>query len=698
MSLKRQQKFATILLFALSILSLIGFARLSVNANYQAYFAPNSAELKRFKEMQQKFQLADSLLVVLDSSELPLKEVEHFTKNGKELESKLTELSSVVSLQSFIATIDQDSMFFNPMEVIRHPLLSEDGKTGLIALQVRLENPENPQVILSINEEVRNIAKSVFSSSDVEVLLAGTLALNEAYISTVRKDLRIFFPLLLFSFFLIITYLFRSLLIAMTLLLSGILAIVLAAGISGWMGIPLAAINAFSPVIILGLSLVTVMHSVVGFYQNISHGQDVKLALEKSYLVNFKPLTLSSLSTALGFLLLLFSPSPPIKLTGFICAAGVIFSYLICLGLLSRLLPKLSFGEDHALCVSRLFSFQRNFSIEKPEFLGTFLFLIALIGIFQLKIDDNVYRYFSESNEFRQAIVKIDKEMDGIVRLNVLVQSQGQSLLDEIQYIELQRVYQYLDDLDIVEGVIPEIKGMSSDRVKLRLSSINRNTNELKNYLSDDNRELRIELLLKEKSSSELWHINREIGKWLKQNTSSLNVNMSGSADLLFSQLSLKNAESMFFALLVALILISFMMVFYLNSIHLAVLAFTINFYPLAVAYGFWSWFDGNITLGSAVVMGMIMGIVVDDTIHLLLKYKIWQQQSDSETALHKVIQQVLPIVVITSVTLMISLAVGLFSSFRPIFEISLLSILVIAIALFSDAILLPRFLRRWNG
>ena len=54
------------------------------------------------------------------------------------------------------------------------------------------------------------------------------------------------------------------------------------------------------------------------------------------------------------------------------------------------------------------------------------------------------------------------------------------------------------------------------------------------------------------------------------------------------------------------------------RSGRIGLIAVVCNGLPVLLVYSVWAVLDGHISLGAAVVMGMILGIVVDDTVYLL--------------------------------------------------------------------------------
>jgi predicted RND superfamily exporter protein len=104
--------------------------------------------------------------------------------------------------------------------------------------------------------------------------------------------------------------------------------------------------------------------------------------------------------------------------------------------------------------------------------------------------------------------------------------------------------------------------------------------------------------------------------------------------------------------------------------------------------FGFWQFIGGSLSLGCAVVMGMILGIIIDDSLHLLLK--VHEPKTSSVDLTFAGFGVVTPAITFTSILLVCGFSLGLNSDFYPIVELSFLSLLTIFIAWLFDFIVLP--------
>ena len=553
--------------------------------------------------------------------------------------------------------------------------------------------------------EVKSVIDSQLNSKNFKLAVnySGTLALNEAYIDVVRHDLKRFIPCLFLIFIICLFVFFRSWPIIFLLIGTALLSAVSAFGVAGWLHWELAAINAFTPIIIMSLNIATSMHIVVNYFRYVADGLSRVEAMTESMHYNFTALTLSTITTAAGFLLLAFSPSPPVNVVGYIVATGMIVSYVLCLTLLRVQLPKLNLSSEQAIRVVERFSLLNlgtstlRYSNHILVFSGVTI-IVGLISIMQLKINDNVYEYFPEEHSFREGTKLIDEHFDGSIRLlysidsgkplGVLEPDYRQHLAGFTEWLRGQENVARVDDV----LSIATDKGVRFDTMRPVLEINAPSFFGLEQDLTRDYQAVKVSIFLEAVTAQELIAFDSKVKSWLENNITPYSYEGGVGPDLLFAKLGERNARSMFFSLGLALVVIALIIGGLLRSWSATLIGLICNLFPVVTVFALWSLIGGYISLGSAMVMGMIMGIIVDDTLHMLIKYPRTLNTSVISSVL-TLYEKVCPAILITSVTLAAGLFVGIFSGFRPIYELSLLSLSIILVALLADLFLLPALL-----
>ena len=105
-------------------------------------------------------------------------------------------------------------------------------------------------------------------------------------------------------------------------------------GGAGWVGYALNITNLSTPLIVLTIAVCDAVHLLSIYLRNLSLGMDAKEAMSESLRLNAQPIILTSITTAVGFLTLNFSISPPFQELGNMTAMGVVWAMILTFTLL----------------------------------------------------------------------------------------------------------------------------------------------------------------------------------------------------------------------------------------------------------------------------------------------------------------------------------------------------------------------------
>jgi predicted RND superfamily exporter protein len=146
---------------------------------------------------------------------------------------------------------------------------------------------------------------------------------------------------------------------------------------------------------------------------------------------------------------------------------------------------------------------------------------------------------------------------------------------------------------------------------------------------------------------------------------------------------------------LIAMLAISALLMIALRNLKLGALSLVPNLLPLIMTLGVWAIIHGNIIFTNAVVSGMVLGIVVDYTIHFLSKYLRARREMglSTEAAVRSAFTMVGAPIVATSVILVAGFLVLTTSDFAGNSTMAGLTSIAIVLALICDFVLLPALL-----
>jgi predicted RND superfamily exporter protein len=218
---------------------------------------------------------------------------------------------------------------------------------------------------------------------------------------------------------------------------------------------------------------------------------------------------------------------------------------------------------------------------------------------------------------------------------------------------------------------------------------------DLNNQINIDKSATRFTVTTEDVSTIEIRALSEGGEAWLVENSPTAMHTVGSGPMLIFAYISGINIRSMLVGSVVALLLISVLMVVALRDVRLGLLSFVPNLAPAAMAFGIWGLTTGVVNLGLSVVIGVTLGIVVDDSVHYLTKYLRARREHglDPEGAVRYAFLRVGRALTVTTVILVIGFSILATSAFDMNASMGRMTAMTLAIALAADVFLLPPLL-----
>jgi hypothetical protein len=142
---------------------------------------------------------------------------------------------------------------------------------------------------------------------------------------------------------------------------------------------------------------------------------------------------------------------------------------------------------------------------------------------------------------------------------------------------------------------------------------------------------------------------------------------------------------------LLAFAVVTVVMAAALGSLVLGVLAMIPNLLPIAIALALMPVLGIPLDVGTVMIAGVALGLVVDDTTHFLYRFKEQRRRgADTREAIARAIHLTGRPIIFTSIVLALGFSVLILASFNPVVNFGILAGLVIALAVFFDLVVLP--------
>ena len=350
---------------------------------------------------------------------------------------------------------------------------------------------------------------------------------------------------------------------------------------------------------------------------------------------------------------------------------------------------------------------------------GSVAIMLALAAaIPRNDLNDVLVHFFDESTEFRQDTDFLDERLSGNTVLEYALRASGPGgvtdpafLADVSAFATWYRKQPETRHVAVVTDTFRQLnKSMHGDDPAFYRLPASRDLAaqflllyelslpqglDLNHRIDTDKSATRVSVTTKILSSQAVLELNARAVAWLKGNAPRVTrVDSSGPA-LLFAYIGQRNIRAMLLGTAVALLGISILLLIALRSLRLGLVSLVPNFVPAVLGFGVWGLLVGQVGLALSVVVAMTIGIVVDDTVHFLSKYRRARREfgHSSEDAVRYAFQAAGRALVTTTAVLVAGFLILVLSPFIPTAQVGLLTALIIGFALVADLLLLPALL-----
>ncbi|HAS6643504.1 TPA: MMPL family transporter [Vibrio parahaemolyticus] len=743
-------KYSLLVLLAtifLIIVATIGGKNLYFRGDYDIFFDGTNKQLLAFDEIQTTFAKTDNLAIVIAPEDGDI-----FTPQTLSLIQKITvdawqvpyssRVDSIANYQHTEAFDDDllvEDLLYSEYEltperiskvksialsepVLKSALVSEKGDVTVVNITVQLpemdKTAEVEEVVSSINAMIERYQRAY---PDVTFHKAGIIAMNHAFMTAAQDDSSTLVPTMLVVILVFLTIMLRSILSVIATLIVIIGSVMATMGISGWAGMFLSTATVNVPTLIMTLAVADCVHVIATMRQSMKNGFTKAQSIERSIALNFVPILITSVTTAIGFLMMNMSDSPVLRDFGNLSALGVMVACFLSVTLLPallKLLPihvKMETSQDQKHVMDRLGDFvvsQRRALL--PLSVVVIVVCASLIPL--NKVNDESVEYFGQRNEFRQAADFMEERISGMTNISIAIktnESQGIAAPDFLNTIgefsswlrdqpetdhvaTLADVYKRLNKNmhgdDEAYYSLPQARELAAQYLLLYEMSLPYGL-DLNNQINVDKSSIKMVLTVANLGSVELVDLENRIYQWFAEHAPHYQV-VASSPSLMFAHIGETNMASMLSTLPITLVLISALLIFALRSVRLGLISLMPNIAPAVIGFGLWALISGEINLGLSVVVTLTLGIVVDDAVHFLSKYQRARREGQTaEQAVRYAFHTVGRALWITTVVLVAGFSVLAMSSFRLNADMGQLSAIVIFIALVVDFLFLPTLL-----
>ena len=752
---KRAIRYRWIVLFSAVLITALfvkGMSNLEFSSNYRVFFSNENPELAAFEDLQSTYTKNDNILFVVEPVEKNkggevfnnkiLSAVEELTAQAWQIPYAIR-VDSVTNFQYTKAigddlivddlvleaeSLSQSELSIRKKIALDEPLLLNNLVTkaaDVTAVNVVLQYPdmsllEVPQAVSaarSLREQIKN------KFPEIAIHLTGVSMLNNAFSEVGLHDAGSLTPLMFCVILLISWLILRFLAGTVVIFLVVAISTIIGMGIAGFFGVKLTPISMSASTVILTLAVADSIHILISFRSLMREGHSKYEAILEAGRVNFLPVTITSITTIVGFLALNFSDSPPFWHLGNITSAGILGAWLLSITLLPAmisLLPvKIKPTEKKEWSQKMLRLLADYVILNSRKILIALCLLVVVFSGFipTISFNDQWVEYFDERIEFRRDSDRALKNF-GLYPIEFSVPALNSGGISEPEYLnhleeftnflsKQQEVLHVYSITDVMKRLnknmhgddnsfyrIPDDRELSAQYLLLYELSLPYGL-DLNDRINIDKSATRVTAMLQKASTSETKVFLENTRRWMKKNWPDYMFSQPTSAQVMFTYITDRNIQNMISGTIGAILAIALIMIVALRSFRLGFLSMVPNGLPLLMTFGAWALLYGEVGFSVATVASISLGIIVDDTVHFLSKYARAKNEKglSIEESIRYAFSNVGMAIVVNTVILTCGFLVLTTSAFKMNVDLGLMTIFSVLFALLLDFLLLPALL-----
>ena len=516
----------------------------------------------------------------------------------------------------------------------------------------------------------------------------------------------------------------RTTVISMVIVLFGV---VWALGTLGWMGYEITVLTALIPPLIIVIGIPNCIFLINKYQQEVAkHGNQVK-SLQQVIIKIGNVTLMTNLTTASGFATFILTDSKLLTEFGIIASINVIGIFILSLLLIPIIysfMPLPNQKHLNHLKNKSIDSFvnwmEKNVRYRRINtyIISLILLIGSIIGIYQIRISGSILEDMPQKKEFFKDILFFDKEFNGVVPLEILINTQRKNGVVKLPTLkrmdELGQSIDAIPELSKSISVVNAIKyakqayyngnpnyyklptAQENNFVFSYFDSSKQGDALMRNYVDSTGQYARMTTFMKDIRTERMEEIKFELEKEIKKifPENRYDIQLTGKS-LIFLKGTKYLIKNLILSLSLAILLIALFMAYLFRSFKMILISLIPNILPLLVTAGMMGFLGIPIKPSTILVFSIAFGISVDDTIHFLAKYRqeLIESKWKIQRSIYAALRETGVSMFYTSIVLFFGFSVFMISEFGGTVALGGLVSATLLFAMLANLILLPSLL-----
>ena len=498
-------------------------------------------------------------------------------------------------------------------------------------------------------------------------------------------------------------------------------------GILGWLGYEITVLTALIPPLIIVIGVPNCIFLINKYQQEIAKHSNQAKSLQRVIIKVGNATLMTNLTTASGFATFILTNSKILKEFGVVASINIIAIFALSLLIIPisySLMPlpkKKHLKHLKNKSIDYFVRWMEN-KVRKKRVNVYIVSLIGLIigitGIYQIKISGSLIEDMPKSAEFFQDIRFFDQSFNGIVPVEIWIDSKRENGI--VKPATLQRMNQLQETIEEIPELAPPLSVVNAIKFAKQayyngnpnyfslptsqensfiypyLNNAKGNNQLINGYVDSTGQFGRITTYMKDIETDRMERIEADLRAAMAKifPKSRYGAEITGKA-LLFLKGTKYLINNLILSLSLAIFLIALFMAFLFRSFKMIIISLIPNLLPLIITAGVMGFTEIPLKPSTILVFSIAFGISVDDTIHFLAKYR--QELIANGWKINKAVFAALRETGIsmfdTSIVLFLGFSVFMSSNFGGTQALGGLVAVTLLMAMLANLILLPSLL-----
>ena len=500
-----------------------------------------------------------------------------------------------------------------------------------------------------------------------------------------------------------------------------------ALGTLGLLGYEITVLTALIPPLIIVIGIPNCIFLINKYQQEVAkHGNQVK-SLQQVIVKIGNATLMTNLTTASGFATFTLTNSTLLKEFGVVASINVIGIFVLSLLIIPIAYSFMPLPNEKHLnhlnnkTIDRFVQWMENYVRHKrinTYIISVIILVFSIIGIYTINISGSILEDMPKKQAFFKDILFFDKEFDGIVPLEILIDTKrkdGVLKLSTLKRMErLNESIALIPELSAPTSVVNAMKyakqayyngnpnyyalpsPQENNFILSYFNQSNNNENILSNYVDETGQYTRMTTFMTDIDTERMEEIEielkREVAKIFPEER--YNVSLTGKA-LLFLKGTKYLIKNLVLSLALAIFLIALFMAYMFRSFKMIIISLIPNLLPLLITAGMMGFLGIPLKPSTILVFSIAFGISVDDTIHFLAKYRqeLIESNWKIQRSVYAALRETGVSMFYTSIVLFFGFSVFMISNFGGTVALGGLISMTLLFAMLANLVLLPSLL-----